>query len=88
MLLTAKDKKSHKNHRSRRRTFNLSILQSFPIINCVYACIWLACVYFMVYKNLKVGILSRFQGSLLQVDFVDCNKVTLKQSISRKLVRE
>ena len=66
LLLTAKDKKSHKNHRSRRRTFNLSILQSFPIINCVYVCIWLACVYFMVYKNLKVGILSRFQGSLLE----------------------
>ena len=66
MLLTAKKKIKHKNHRSKWRTFNLSIQQSFPIINCVYVCILLACVYFMVYKNLKVGILSRFQGSLLE----------------------
>ena len=41
----------------------------------VYAC---KCVFYGL-QILKVGILSRFQGSLLQLHFVDSYKVTLKK---------
>ena len=45
----------------------------------VYAC---KCVFYGL-QILKVGILSRFQGSLLQLHFVDSYKFTLKKYISQ-----